>query len=61
MDEGLLVVKGNDLIAVEDIDFDSPTSAASVMIGTQVNGLEYWINEEGRSMKELRDANEVAQ
>ncbi|MFI3261224.1 MAG: DUF4357 domain-containing protein, partial [bacterium] len=41
-------------ILLEDELFKSPSYAAAFVIGGHINGLAYWKNEEGTSLKELQ-------
>lgn len=47
----VLLPRGDQLTAQTDIPFDSPTAAASVLLGTNVNGLAVWTLDDGRPLK----------
>lgn len=40
-------------IFLEDVSFSSPSSAAAAVVGGSANGLIMWVNEEGKTLKEL--------
>ena len=42
-------------ILLEDMLFSSPSSAASFVIGKSTNGLIYWKNREGQTLKSLEE------
>jgi Domain of unknown function (DUF4357) len=45
-------VNENDRL-INDLEFSSPSSAAAFITGNSVSGPEYWVNEEGKTIKEL--------
>jgi hypothetical protein len=40
----------------QDYTFDSPSTAAGVVVGRTVNGREMWRDEDGRTLKENQTA-----
>ncbi len=54
IEEGGLVQNGNKFEFVKDIEFSSPSAAAAVIHGGSANGLIAWINNVGKSLKELQ-------
>lgn len=55
IEDGGLVQKGDKYEFVKDTEFSSPSAAAAVIHGGNANGLTAWINNEGRSLKELQN------
>jgi hypothetical protein len=55
IEEGGLVQKGDKYVFVKDTEFSSPSSAAAVIHGGSANGLIAWVNENGKSLKELQN------
>lgn len=55
IEEGGLIQKGDKYVFVKDTEFSSPSSAAAVIHGGSANGLTAWINEGGKSLKELEN------
>lgn len=55
-DEGSLRVTKDYLEFVKDIEFTSPSAAATVVHGGHANGLIAWKNKKGRTLKELEAA-----
>ena len=53
---GLLIRKSEHLELAQDYTFDSPSTAASVMLGRTANGRVEWKDKSGRSLKELQAA-----
>jgi hypothetical protein len=51
--KGVLKVDNNRLIFTQDYEFSSPSAAAQVVLGRAANGLIEWINEKGKSIKDL--------
>lgn len=44
----------NDFVELKtDLHFETPSAAASFVIGCSVNGLAFWKNKDGRSLKEI--------
>jgi hypothetical protein len=55
MRQGLLVLDGNVLRVTQHHVFDSPSTAAGVLLGRAANGRIEWKDSEGRTLKELQD------
>jgi len=55
IEEGGLIQKGDKYVFVKDTEFSSPSSAAAVIHGGSANGLIAWVNENGKSLKELQN------
>ncbi len=51
--EGVLEVHGDHRVFTRDVEFTSPSAAAAAVTGGATNGLIYWKNTEGQSLKEL--------
>jgi len=58
IDEGTLAVNADHLLFTNDVEFSSPSAAASVIHGGHANGLTAWKNKAGKSLKELESAAE---
>lgn len=52
-DEGKLVADGSNWKFTEDVEFSSPSAAAAVIHGGNVNGLIVWKGPGGKTLKEL--------
>ena len=52
IEKGKLVVANNKLILQEDVLFASPSQAAAVLLGYPCNGLDYWLDSNGLSLKQ---------
>ena len=52
-DEGVLSVETDHLLFTRDVEFSSPSAAASVIHGGHANGLIAWKNKSGKTLKEL--------
>jgi hypothetical protein len=52
-DEGVLSVETDHLLFTRDVEFSSPSAAASVIHGGHANGLIAWKNKNGKTLKEL--------
>jgi len=52
-DDGVLKVKDDHFIFVEDFEFGSPSAAAAVIHGGHANGLTAWRRSDGKTLKEL--------
>jgi hypothetical protein len=52
-DEGALIVKTDHLLFTQDVEFSSPSAAASVIHGGHANGLISWKNKDGKTLREL--------
>ncbi len=59
IESGALLDKGGHLLFAEDVEFTSPSAAASVVKGGSENGRTAWKNEDGRTLKQL-DAEQSA-
>jgi hypothetical protein len=57
-DEGMLTVNEDHLLFTQDVEFSSPSAAASVIHGGHANGLTAWKNKAGKSLKELESDKE---
>ena len=55
-DEGALAVRADHLCFTKDVEFASPSAAASVIHGGHANGLTAWKNKEGKTLKEMESA-----
>jgi hypothetical protein len=51
--EASLIVNGDHLKFVKDVEFSSPSAAAAVIHGGQANGLTAWKNQQNKSLKDL--------
>ena len=51
-DEGVLALKGGNLVFMKDYEFASPSAAAAVVHGGHANGLTAWKDADGRTLKE---------
>jgi Domain of unknown function (DUF4357) len=54
VERGIIVPDGEALKLAQDYTFDSPSTAAGVLLGCSSNGREVWKDEEGRTLKELQ-------
>ena len=52
-DDGILSIKTDHLLFVQDAEFSSPSAAAAVIHGGHANGLTAWKNKDGKTLKEL--------
>ena len=55
-DEGMLTVNADHLLFAQDVEFSSPSAAASVIHGGHANGLTAWKNKAGKSLKEMESS-----
>ena len=55
LDEGALIKQSNLLFFVKDVEFASPSAAASVVHGGGANGLTAWKDSSGKTLKQLED------
>lgn len=53
IEEGKVVQRDKKFIFTQDTLFSSPSSAASVLLGSSRNGLDVWKNTEGETLKEI--------
>lgn len=56
IDAGVLKQRGRRLVFNEDVRFSSPSAAASVVLGRQAPGPISWLEENGRTYKEVQEA-----
>jgi hypothetical protein len=54
--QGILSPQGDQLVFAQDYAFDSPSSAAGVLLGRAANGRTEWKTEDGKTLKELQVA-----
>lgn len=52
--QGILVPGGDQVVLTQDYAFDSPTSAAGVLLGRAANGRTEWKNRRGKTLKQLQ-------
>lgn len=57
-DDGVLAENVDHLLFTSDVEFTSPSAAASVIHGGHANGLTAWKNKAGKSLKELESVKE---
>ena len=55
LEEGALVEQGDELVFITDVEFTSPSAAASVVRGGNSNGLTTWKDAAGRTLKEIQE------
>ncbi len=53
VEKGILKHEGNHLLFTKDIEFGSPSLAASIVRGGNSNGLTNWRNSSGKTLKEI--------
>lgn len=53
IDDGLLIDKGDFLEFSEDCIFSTPSSAATIVLGRNANGLVEWKHKDGKTLKEI--------
>ncbi len=53
LQEGTLVNKGDHLLFSKDVEFSSPSTAATVIIGGNANGLREWKDNKGTILKDI--------
>jgi len=56
----VLVPQGEDFVLTIDYTFSSPSMASSVVLGRTSNGREAWKTKDGRTLKELQEAEATA-
>ncbi len=61
IDSGILQLNGKSLKFTEDTVFSSPSAAANLVLGRQTPGPLFWIDEKGRSFKEVTDGPTIRQ
>lgn len=54
--QGILIPQGDHFLFTQDYAFDSPTSAAGVVLGRSANGRVEWKTANGQTLKELQIA-----
>ena len=54
--QGILIPDGDSLILAQDYVFNSPSNAASVLLGRNSNGRIEWKDANGRTLKSIQDA-----
>lgn len=59
LDEGVLIDKGEYLEFPEDYIFSSPSTAASIVLGRNANGLSEWKLKNGRTLKDFESNNKT--
>ena len=57
---GVLAENGNELVLSQDYVFSSPSAAAGVLLGRSANGLLEWKAADGRTLKQVQEAEAVA-
>lgn len=55
-EQGLLVSEGGDLRLTQDYTFNSPSTAAGVLLGRSSNGRVEWKDGQGRTLREIQEA-----
>lgn len=60
IDEGVLVEKGEYFEFSDDYIFSSPSTAASIVMGRNANGLTEWKNIEGKTLKEFESTEKIS-
>ena len=54
MDRGIIVPDGETLKLGQDYTFDSPSTAAGVLLGRSTNGRVEWKDAEGLTLKQIQ-------
>jgi hypothetical protein len=54
MEQAILIEDGEQLVLAQDYAFDSPSSAAGVLLGRAANGRTEWKDAHGQTLKELQ-------
>jgi len=52
----VLAVQGDHLVLTQDYAFNSPSTAAGVLLGRSANGRIEWKDQSGRTLKQIQDA-----
>jgi hypothetical protein len=60
IDEGVLVEKGEFFEFSDDYIFSSPSTAASIVMGRNANGLTEWKNLKGKTLKEFESTEKIS-
>ena len=58
IDDGMITVNADHLVFTQNVEFSSPSAAASVIHGGHANGLTAWKTKDGKSLKELESTKE---
>lgn len=61
IDSGGLSPDGQSLVFTRDVEFTSPSAAASIVHGGNMNGLAAWKNSAGRTLKEIEAGDTLEQ
>jgi hypothetical protein len=56
IETGVLELRPNGLVMTQDFRFDSPSTAAGVLLGRSSNGRVEWKDESGRTLKEIQES-----
>ncbi len=56
MEQGVLVDAGEFLELAQDYEFNSPSTAAGVMLGRSANGRIEWKDRDGRTLRGIQEA-----
>ena len=56
-ERGIIVADGDGLKLVQDYTFDSPSTAAGVLLGRSANGRIEWKSADGRTLKQIQTGN----
>ncbi len=56
LEDGVLQIQGDNLVFTRDAEFSSPSAAATLIHGGNVNGLMMWKNSVGKTLKDLESA-----
>jgi hypothetical protein len=56
LSQGILSPQSDQLIFTQDYAFDSPSSAAGVLLGRAANGRTEWKTAKGQTLKDLQTA-----
>jgi hypothetical protein len=56
LEQGVLVIEGQNLVLTQDYTFNSPSSAAGVVLGRSASGPFEWKTRNGVTLKELQAA-----
>jgi len=54
INDNIVQIENNNYIFIKDHQFPSPSQAAAVILGTNVNGWGTWKNEEGKTLDEIK-------
>ncbi len=60
LDRGIFVVEGNQYRLTQDYTFTSPSQAAAVLMGRNVNGRVQWKFANGKTLKEIQEAEQAS-